>query len=55
MTILELLSYFGQLYNINYKFIHWRMNYYSELFALPQTNVIVRNLKCVLYYVKIVY
>lgn len=47
MTILELLSYFGQLYNIHYKFILWRMNYYSELFTLP-TNAIIKNLKCVL-------
>ncbi|XP_060867127.1 ABC transporter G family member 23-like [Metopolophium dirhodum] len=44
MTVLELFKYFGNLYNINYKFILWRISYYKDIFTLPPINSTIQKL-----------
>ncbi|XP_029342309.1 ABC transporter G family member 23-like isoform X2 [Acyrthosiphon pisum] len=44
MTVLELFAYFGNLYNINYKFILWRISYYKDIFTLPPINSTIQKL-----------
>ncbi|XP_060840466.1 ABC transporter G family member 23-like [Rhopalosiphum padi] len=44
MTVLELFAYFGNLYNINHKFILWRISYYKHIFTLPPINSTIKKL-----------
>lgn len=48
MTVLELFAYFGNLYNINYTFILWRISYYKDIFTLPPINSTIKKLRYVL-------
>ncbi|XP_050440708.1 ABC transporter G family member 23-like [Adelges cooleyi] len=44
MTVLELILYFGQLYDINSKFILWRLRYYNDFFTFPSSKSLVKDL-----------
>lgn len=45
LTVLELLTHFGKLYNLKDEFVEWQICDYENIFTIPELNVNISDLR----------